>query len=102
MNDNLLSPALSYVREDDYLPIIAPLGQGPDGSCLTINADLVAAHLAAALHADTIIFLSDVAGICGPDGTRLAELSEADAHTLIEAGVIRDAMIPKVRACLEA
>jgi acetylglutamate kinase len=88
--------------DEGYLPIIAPLGQGPDGSCLNINADLVAAHLAAALYADTLIFLSDIAGICGPDGTCLAELSEADAHTLIETGVIRDGMIPKVRACLEA
>ena len=88
--------------DDGYLPIIAPLGQGPDGSCLNINADLVAAHLAAALHADALIFLSDVAGICRPDGTCIAELSEADAHTLIEAGVIRGGMIPKVRACLQA
>ena len=62
----------------------------------------MAAHLAAALHADTVVFLSDMAGIFRPDGTRIVELSEADAHTLLEAGVIRGGMIPQVRACLEA
>jgi acetylglutamate kinase len=87
---------------DGYLPIIAPLGQGPGGCCLNINADLVAAHLAHALQAEKLIFLSDVAGICGRDGTRIAELNEAEAHTLIEAGVIRGGMIPKVKACLHA
>ena len=88
--------------DDGYIPIIAPLGQGPDGSCLNINADLVAAHLAGALHADKLIFLSNVAGIYRSDGTRVAELSEAEVHTLIEAGIIGGGMIPKVTACLDA
>jgi acetylglutamate kinase len=88
--------------DEGYLPIIAPLGQGPDGSCLNINADLVAAHLAAALHADKLVFLSNVAGIYRSDGTRVAELSEAEVHTLIEAGIIGGGMIPKVTACLDA
>ncbi len=46
-----------------YIPIIAPLGLGADGTCLNINADLVASHLAGALKADRLIFLSDVNGI---------------------------------------
>src|SRR5436305_4783308 len=81
-----------------YIPIIAPLGQGPDGACLNINADLVAAHLAGALNAEKLIFLSNVAGICGSDGSLISELSDAQARKLMDEGVINGGMIPKVPA----
>jgi acetylglutamate kinase len=85
-----------------YLPIIAPLGLGADGTCLNINADLVASQLAGALKADRLIFLSDVNGIHLADGFHLSEINEAQAHTLIEEGVIYGGMIPKIMACLTA
>jgi acetylglutamate kinase len=88
--------------KEGYIPIIAPLGEGPDGTCLNINADLVAAHLAGALNAEKLIFLSNVAGICGEDGSLISEVSEAEAKKLIEDGVISGGMIPKVTACLDA
>ncbi len=50
--------------EQGYIPIIAPLGEGPEGTCLNINADLVASHIAGALNAEKLIFLSNVKGIC--------------------------------------
>ncbi len=82
-----------------YIPIVAPLGLGPDGTCLNINADLVAAHLAGALNAEKLIFLSNIVGICRKDGSLISELSEAEAKQLIEEGVINGGMIPKVTAC---
>jgi len=85
-----------------YIPIIAPLGQGPDGACLNINADLVAAHLAGALNAEKLIFLSNVVGICRKDGTLISEMGELEVRQLIEEGVITGGMIPKVSACLDA
>ena len=85
-----------------YIPIIAPLGQGPDGISLNINADLVAAHLAGALDAEKLIFLSNVMGICRADGSLISELSEDEARQLIREGVINGGMIPKVSACLDA
>jgi acetylglutamate kinase len=88
--------------DQGYIPIIAPLGQGPDDSCLNINADLVAAHLAGALNAEKLIFLSNVVGICRKDGTLISELGELEAKKLIEDGVISGGMIPKVSACLDA
>lgn len=87
---------------EGYIPIIAPLGEGPKGSCLNINADLVAAYLAGALNAEKLIFLSNVVGICRSDGSLISELSEAGAKKLIEEGVISGGMIPKVTACLDA
>jgi acetylglutamate kinase len=95
------TPIEALLREG-YIPIIAPLGTGPEGTCLNINADLVAAHIAGALNAEKLIFLSNVVGICRADGSLISELSEPEAKRLIEAGVIRGGMIPKVSACLDA
>ncbi|MDQ6661929.1 MAG: acetylglutamate kinase [Chloroflexota bacterium] len=86
----------------EYIPIVAPLGQGTDGNCLNINADMVAAHLAGALHAEKLIFLSNVVGICRADGSLISELREIEARCLIDDGVISGGMIPKVSACLDA
>ena len=85
-----------------YIPVIAPLGEGPDGTCLNINADLVASHLASALNAEKLIFLSNVVGIRRTDGTLISELNEQEARHLIEDGSISGGMIPKVHACLDA
>jgi acetylglutamate kinase len=82
--------------------VVAPLGEGPDGTCLNINADLVAAHIAGALNAEKLIFLSNVVGICRADGSLIPELTEAEAKKLIDEGVINGGMIPKVTACLDA
>lgn len=95
------SPIDALVKKG-YIPIIAPLGEGPDGSCLNINADLVAAHIAGALNAEKLIFLSNVVGIRRADQSLVSELSEAEAKRLIEEGVINGGMIPKVTACLDA
>jgi acetylglutamate kinase len=94
--------SVQLLIEQGYLPIVAPLGEGPDGTCLNINADLVASHLASALDAEKLIFLSNVAGICQPDGSLISELTEEEARHLIKEGVISGGMIPKVDACLEA
>ncbi len=88
--------------DQGYIPVVAPLGQSPAGSCLNINADLVAAHLAGALNAEKLIFLSNVTGICRTDGSLISELTESEALQLIEEGVINGGMIPKVSACLNA
>ena len=88
--------------EKGYIPVIAPLGQSQSGACLNINADLVAAHLAGALNAEKLIFLSNVVGICRTDGSLISELTETEALQLIEEGIISGGMIPKVTACLNA
>jgi acetylglutamate kinase len=85
-----------------YIPIIAPLGQDAEGNCLNINADLVAAHLAEAINAEKLMFLSNVLGICRTDGSLISELGEQEARKLIDEGVISGGMIPKVSACLDA
>jgi acetylglutamate kinase len=100
--DSVDPTAIGAVLHEGYIPVIAPLGLGLDGTCLNINADLVAAHIAGALNAEKLIFLSNVTGICRADGSLISELSETEAKRLMEEGVIRGGMIPKVTACLDA
>lgn len=100
--DSIDAAPVQALVEGNFVPVIAPLGLSPDGTCLNINADLVAAHLAGAMNAEKLIFLSNVAGICREDGSLISELTEAEAKRLIEEGVIRGGMIPKVSACLDA
>jgi acetylglutamate kinase len=100
--DSVDATPVQAVIEKGRIPIVAPLGEGPNGTCLNINADLVAAQLAKALHAEKLIFLSNVAGICRSDGSLISELSVAEARQLIESGVINGGMIPKATACLDA
>jgi acetylglutamate kinase len=100
--DAIHTEILSGLLLHQYVPIVAPLGLGSDGSCLNVNADEVAARLAAALGAEALLFLSDVAGIYQDDGTCLSTLLEERALELIEQGSIRGGMIPKVRAALTA
>jgi acetylglutamate kinase len=100
--DTVDATAVRMLIDQGYIPIIAPLGEGPLGTCLNINADLVASHLAEALGAEKLIFLSNVAGICRNDGSLISEITEVEARQLMEEGVISGGMIPKVDACLEA
>lgn len=93
---------LQLLLQSGFLPIVAPLGQDAMHSCLSLNADQVAASLACALGAQTLIFVSDVTGITGQDGTCLPTLTETEAHHLIRAGLIMGGMFPKVQTALTA
>ena len=82
--------------------IVAVSAGGEDGNCLNINADLAAAALAQSLGAERLVFLSDVEGIRGANGTCITELSVDEAQQLLATGIISGGMIPKITACLKA
>src|SRR5690606_40100891 len=79
----------------------APIGVGEDGQSY-INADLVAAKMAAVLRAEKLIMLTNTQGVLDAEGRVLTGLSQADVTGLIEKGVITGGMLPKVRAVLDA
>jgi acetylglutamate kinase len=90
---------LEMLQEHGFVPVLAPLGIGPQGELLNINADLVAGDVAAALGAVKVIFLSDVPGIRGRDGRLLRRVTLSELDTLTREGVIEGGMLPKVEAC---
>jgi len=69
---------------------------------LNINADIVAGDIAAAIGAERLIFLTDVAGVCDQSGKLLSRLSSREAESLIASGVASGGMIPKIKACVRA
>lgn len=87
--------------EKGYIPVISPIGMGLDGNTYNINADTAASHIAVALKAHKIIFLTDVEGILKEDQL-VSELNKKQTLAFIEEGVISGGMVPKVRGMLYA
>jgi len=88
--------------EDDYIPVIAPIGVAADGRTYNINADTVAGALAGALKAKRLLLLTDVAGVLDGDGHLVRQLSLDEARAAIAAGVVTGGMIPKVETAIAA
>jgi acetylglutamate kinase len=82
-------------------PVVSPISLGLDGRTYNINADQAAGAVAQALGADLLDFVSNVPGVL-QDGHVLPTLTAAEAERLIETEVIREGMVPKVRAALTA
>lgn len=84
------------------IPVIAPLGAGPDGETFNINGDTAAGAVAAALNADRLLLLTDVPGVKGADGNVMTELKATQIREMTESGVIAGGMIPKTETALNA
>ncbi len=93
---------IRLLEEGGFIPVIAPVGVGSGGETYNINADLVAGDVAAALAAEKLIHLTDVAGITGDDGQLISTLTQREAERLIKGGVIDGGMLPKVESALRA
>ncbi len=86
----------------DFIPVIAPIGAGPDGESFNINADIVAGKLAESLAAEKLMLLTDTPGVVDPDGSTLTGLRAEDIRELISDGIISGGMLPKVTCAVEA
>ncbi len=93
---------LRALEQGNFIPVIAPVGVGPEGESLNINADYVASAVASALRAEKLVLLTDVTGILDKE-KNLVPTADRDAiDRLIADGVIHGGMLPKVQACLRA
>jgi acetylglutamate kinase len=92
---------LEMLLGQGYVPVISPIGIGEDGQSYNINADAVAAKIAAAIGAQKLIYLSDVAGVLKA-GELVPELNAAGLQALLDDGTIQGGMKAKVLSILEA
>ncbi|MDH3453802.1 MAG: acetylglutamate kinase [Desulfuromonadales bacterium] len=90
------------LEQNDFIPVIAPLGVGDAGESYNINADLVAGHVAAALKAEKLILLTDIEGVKNKSGELISTIDIRDVQGLIDDETISGGMIPKVTCCLDA
>jgi acetylglutamate kinase len=89
----------------NFIPVIAPVAAGAEGESYNINADYVAGHIAGALKADKLVLLTDVEGIFADYSdktTLLSEIKAGDVDGMIEQGIIKGGMIPKIQCCVQA
>jgi acetylglutamate kinase len=100
VNTELLQQLLSA----GYLPVLSPVSRSTDramGATLNVNGDDAAAAIAAAIEADELLLVSDVAGVL-LDAQPVASIGPEDAHRLIEDGTARGGMAAKLQAALSA
>ena len=93
---------LDLLYKDQWIPVIAPIGTDSEGNSYNVNADTVAAAVAAAVQAEKLILLTDVEGIKDKNGEIVYEAMPQDIDAMINDGTINGGMIPKVQCCIEA
>jgi len=93
---------ISCLEKDGFIPVISPVGVGPKGETLNINADYIAAAVASALKAEKLILLTDVAGLMNKKGRIISTVTKRQTKKLFDDGTITGGMMPKVQACLKA
>src|SRR6266849_2491268 len=93
---------IDVLGSQGFITVISPTGVGEQGESYNINADTVAGDIAAALQAEKLLFLTDVAGILDRDKKLLPTLNPEEIRTLKQDGVMDCGMLPKVDACLHA
>lgn len=101
VNTGLIDTMLSA----GFTPVIAPIGTDKNAQSYNINADYAALHIAKALKAKKLVFMTDVPGILRDiedPSSFISEIRASAALGLIEDGTISGGMIPKVKSCLEA
>ena len=86
----------------DFIPVIAPIGVGAEGSSYNINADLVAGRMAEVLGAEKLVLLTNTPGVRDRQGALLTGLNSAEVDGLIADGTIHGGMLPKVRCAVSA
>ncbi len=93
------------VLEKGYIPVISTVGYDENDNTYNINADTAAARIAGALKAESLISMTDIAGILrdkDDPSTLISKVYVSDAPRLIREGIISGGMIPKVNCCTEA
>ena len=93
---------INTIAEKGFIPIVAPVGTGPQGETYNINADLVASHIARALKARRLVYLTDVDGVLNREGRLISSISSTEMKALIADGTIFGGMIPKIEYALAA
>jgi len=93
---------LDFMKDSDFIPVIAPIGIDDNGHSYNINADSVAGEIASVLAAEKLMLLTNVAGVQDADGNVLTGLSTGQVDGLIADKTIHGGMLPKIECALSA
>lgn len=90
------------LQDDQFIPVVSPIGFGQDNESYNINADVVAAKLATVLQAEKLLMLTNIPGVLNKQGQLLPELTMRQIDELMADGTISGGMIPKLAGALDA
>lgn len=98
-----IDPAVVKALQDDqFIPVISPIGFGEDGLAYNINADVVAGKIAEVLGAEKLLMMTNTPGVLDKDGNLLRQLSARRIDAMFEDGTISGGMLPKISSALDA
>jgi acetylglutamate kinase len=103
--ENVNTEIMEMLTENDYIPIVSPIGVDNNGNTLNLNADTVAGDIAAEMSAEKLIILTDVPGILEDPNdpeTLIKRVKIDEIKDLIDSGIVKNGMIPKVATCINA
>lgn len=100
--ERINTKVLDMLINDDFIPVIAPVGVDKKGRSYNINADLVAGKVAEALKAEKLMLLTNTQGLLDKSGALLTGLNAKKVDALIEDGTIYGGMLPKIQCALDA
>jgi len=90
------------LQDDQFIPVVSPIGFGDHNESYNINADVVAAKLATVLKAEKLLMLTNIKGVLNKEGELMTELTPRRIDEMIEDGTISGGMIPKIAGALDA
>ncbi|MCY7314784.1 MAG: acetylglutamate kinase [Rubrivivax sp.] len=90
------------LQDDQFIPVISPIGFGERNESYNINADLVAAKLATVLQAEKLVMLTNIRGVLDKDGQLITDLTPRAIDELIADGTISGGMLPKLSGAIDA
>jgi acetylglutamate kinase len=94
---------ISFLDTGDFIPVIAPIGVGIDGSdTFNINADVVAGKVAEVLGAEKLVLLTNTPGVLDKDGKLLTGITPKDIDAMVADGTLSGGMLPKIGSALDA
>lgn len=93
---------LQTLERSNLIPVIAPVGVGPNGETYNINADLVAGQIAGALQAEKLFLMTDVTGVLNRENELISSMTLAEAADALQDETLRGGMIPKVQCAMDA
>lgn len=96
------SEMINDLIENDFVPVIAPLGISEEGITYNINADTAAGAIAESLKAKRLLILTDVQGVLNSENNLIEEIEKKEVESMIKVGVISGGMIPKLNTCIHA
>ena len=93
---------IDSLEQGGFIPVVAPIGVGADGTSYNINADLVAGKLAEVLRAEKLILMTNTPGVLDEQGKLLTGITPRQIDEMVAAGTLSGGMLPKISSALEA